>query len=214
MSIGSVLSELLKKFNLNALELERLTGIPSSTIYRLLKNNGNPTIEVLKKLASFFQITVSQLIGEEHIGGRQIPLIYPDNIGEYIVKGNSSNQKKISIDFPMNIKCFATLVEDNMMEPFILTNSIVIVDPEKKITHKDFILVVKNKSERGFIRQFIDNGEEHFLKVINSDFPNLKQININDYFFCGSIVHYRTNIFNYEQVEIKDFRKKVINLTK
>lgn len=56
MSISNVLSELLKKYNLNALELERLTGVPSSTIYRLLKDkDGNPTIEVLKKLASFFK---------------------------------------------------------------------------------------------------------------------------------------------------------------
>ncbi|STP13916.1 helix-turn-helix domain-containing protein [Legionella bozemanae] len=54
MSIGDVLSELLKKYNLNALELERLTGVPSSTIYRLLKDKGgNPTIDVLKSYLLF-----------------------------------------------------------------------------------------------------------------------------------------------------------------
>ena len=32
MSIDKVLSELIKKYNLNALELERMTGIPASTM--------------------------------------------------------------------------------------------------------------------------------------------------------------------------------------
>ncbi|HAT8977554.1 TPA: helix-turn-helix domain-containing protein, partial [Legionella pneumophila subsp. pneumophila] len=104
MSIAIVLSELIKKFGLNALEIERLTGVPASTIYRLLKSDGNPTIEVLKKLATFFQITVSQLIGEEPIGCKQIPLVPALEVANFF-KLNPEEKSKfdsIPIDFPLN----------------------------------------------------------------------------------------------------------------
>ncbi|MCW8419999.1 MULTISPECIES: XRE family transcriptional regulator [Fluoribacter] len=200
MSIGDVLSELLKKYNLSALELERLTGVPSSTIYRLLKDKGgNPTIEVLKKLSSFFQITVSQLIGEEPIGCKQIPLIQPPDIYSFI---NSPKDRKLDldsvpIDFPLSSKCFGTLCQDNMMEPFILVNSIVIVDPERNIANKDFVLLIKNKNEKPIIRQIISDGDDFYLKILNSNFPvELKKIDLKNYQFIGVIVHYRTNLFD------------------
>src|SRR5690554_4324256 len=116
MSIGNVLSDLLKKYNLNALELERLTGVPSSTTYRLLKDkSSNATIEIVKKLSTFFQITVSQLIGEEHIGCKQIPLIQPLDICSFL-KSNHDKRVELNtipIDFPLSSKCFATLSQDN-----------------------------------------------------------------------------------------------------
>ena len=201
MSIRNVLSELLKKYNLNALELERLTGVPSSTIYRLLKDkDGNPTIEVLKKLSSFFQITVSQLIGEDPIGCKQIPLVQPSDIFSFI---NSAQARKdeldsVPIDFPLSGKCFATLSQDNMMEPFILVNSIVIVDPERDITNKDFVLLIKSKDDKPIIRQIISDGDDFYLKILNSNFPvELKKVNLNNYSFIGVIVHYRTNLFDF-----------------
>lgn len=201
MSIGDVLSELLKKYNLSALELERLTGVPSSTIYRLLKDKGgNPTIEILKKLSSFFQITVSQLIGEEPIGCKQIPLIQPSNIYSFINSPKDSKLEldSIPIDFPLSSKCFATLSQDNMMEPFILVNSIVIVDPEREVANKDFVLLIKNKNENPIIRQIISDGDDFYLKILNSNFPfELKKINLKNYLFIGVIVHYRTNLFDF-----------------
>lgn len=173
-TLNHVLSGLLKKYNLTAVELERLTGVPSSTIYRVLKDkSGNPTIEVLKKLSSFFQITVSQLIGEDPIGCRQLPLIQSSNVSSFL---NSSTErgfelKTIPIDFPLGGKCFATLAQDNLMEPFILENSILVVDPEREINHKDFVLLLKNENEIPIIRQIIFDGEDFYLKILNSNFP-------------------------------------------
>ena len=201
MSIGEVLTDLLKKYNLNALELEQLTGVPSSTIYRLLKDkSGNPTIEVLKKLSSFFQITVSQLIGEDPIGCKQIPLIQPSDIHSFLYSSQDRRFEldTVPIDFPLSSRCFATLSQDNMMEPFILVSSIVIVDPERDIANKDFVLLIKNENEKPIIRQIISDGDDFYLKILNSNFPvELKKINLKNYQFIGVIVHYRTNLFDF-----------------
>jgi len=206
MSIANVLSELLKKFGLNAVDLERLTGVPAPTIYRLLKNkSGNPTIEVLKKLSSFFQITVSQLIGEEPIGCKQIALV-PTNEVSVFFKLNQEQKAKfdtIPIDFPVNQKCFASICQDNTMEPFILKNSIVIIDPEREITNKDFVFLIKKEHDLPKIRQVISDGDDFYLKLLNSDFPTeLTRVNKNEYCFIGVIVHYRTNLFDFNKVEL------------
>ncbi|MBN9231815.1 MAG: helix-turn-helix domain-containing protein [Legionella sp.] len=201
MSISNVLSELLKKYNLNALELERLTGVPSSTIYRLLKDrDGNPTIEVLKKLSSFFQITVSQLIGEDPFGCKQIPLVQPSDIYSFVnsISTRKDGMDSVPIDFPLGVKCFATLSQDNMMEPFILVNSIIIVDPERDITNKDFVLLIKGKDDKPIIRQIISDGDDFYLKILNSNFPvGLKKVDPKNFSFIGVIVHYRTNLFDF-----------------
>ncbi|HAU3858304.1 TPA: LexA family transcriptional regulator, partial [Legionella pneumophila] len=171
MSIAIVLSELIKKFGLNALEIERLTGVPASTIYRLLKSDGNPTIEVLKKLATFFQITVSQLIGEEPIGCKQIPLVPALEVANFF-KLNPEEKSKfdsIPIDFPLNQRSFASICQDNTMEPFILKNSIVIIDPDREITNKDFVFLIKKDNDQPRIRQLISDGENYYLKILNSD---------------------------------------------
>lgn len=204
MSIAIVLSELIKKFGLNALEIERLTGVPASTIYRLLKSDGNPTIEVLKKLSSFFQITVSQLIGEEPIGCRQIPLVPPLEVSNFfkLKSEQKSRFDSIPIDFPLNQRSFASICQDHTMEPFILKNSIVIIDPDREITNKDFVFLIKKDQGQPRIRQIISDGENYFLKILNSDLPvELTKIIKHEYSFIGVIVHYRTNLFDFNKVE-------------
>lgn len=200
-TINKILDELIKKFGLNALELERLTGVPASTIYRILKDkNGNPTIEVLKKLARFFQITVSQLIGEEPIGCKQISVIPTTEVLKFLNSNyiKTENYPSISIDFPLNTKSFATYSKDNMMEPFILINSIIIIDPERDLSNKDFVLLITNNQEMPKIRQIIQDGSEFYLKVLNPNFPiGITKLRKKDYTFIGVIVHYRTSLFNF-----------------
>jgi transcriptional regulator with XRE-family HTH domain len=201
---GAVLSDLMKQFDVNALELERLTGVPSSTIYRLVKNkDGNPTIEVLKKLASFFQITVSQLIGEDPIGQKQIPLIPTDEIIKFLKSklAEKLGYRTITVDFPLSIKCFATIAQDELMEPFILRNSIVIIDPEREATNKDFVLFIKKGSTHPQIRQIIKDGADTYLKILNTNYPiNISKMSSKaGYDFLGVIVHYRMNLFSFDK---------------
>jgi len=206
-SIGTVLATLMRKFDLNALDLERHTGVPSSTIYRLLKNkDGNPTVDVLKKLASFFQVTVSQLIGEDPIGSKYIPLIPSTEILHYLNASSriASKYPTVPIDFPLSAKCFATYVQDDLMEPFLLFNSIVIIDPERKISHKDFVLYSKDRNGVPQIRQIIKDGEDIYLKALNSNFPFavVKGKNIKKFTFIGVIIHYRTNLYTLKNERI------------
>lgn len=206
-SLGAVLSALMKKFELSAPELERLTGVPASTTYRLLKDKqGNPTFEVLKKLASFFQITVSQLIGEEPIGNKQIPVIPSKEILSYLKMTNEEKAKypTIPVDFPLNNKCFATTANDGLMEPFILQGSLIIIDPEREISNKDFVIFIGAHSNEPQIRQIVKDGDELYLKILNDNYEIkiTKMDNKQNYRFFAVIIHYRTNLFKFDKNEV------------
>lgn len=60
------LNRLIKHKNISVGELARRTGAAPSTINRLMNSSdGNPTLESLLALAHFFDISVSQFIGEQ-----------------------------------------------------------------------------------------------------------------------------------------------------
>lgn len=193
----------MKKYGVNALDLDRLTGVPSSTTYRILKNKaGNPTIEVLKKLSSFFQITVSQLIGEEPFGNKHIPVINTANLAQFLTSefNTSLTDRTISVDLPLDNKCFATFAHDSLMEPYIIKKSIVIIDPNKELETRDFALLLRKNQQSPKIRQIIKNDYDIYLKVLNTEFPIPLELFIpEDYSFIGCIVHYRTNLMSFTQ---------------
>lgn len=183
---------------MNAVELEKMTGVPSRTIYRLLNEpTGNPTLEVLKKISSFFQVSVSQLIGEESIGTQMIPLLNNEEMLDYINgKISAESFKHISVDIPLSNNCFATVAQDETMEPFIPIKSILVVDPSKEPNNRDFVLLIETDGSSK-IRQIITDGRDRYVMTLNPNFqksaePLIEYSNI----VVAPIVHYRTNLFD------------------
>ena len=57
------LSSLLEERNLSIAQAERLSGLRLSTLRNIIRGRSkNPTLEVLNKLASFFDCTIAELI--------------------------------------------------------------------------------------------------------------------------------------------------------
>ena len=62
------------------------------------------------------------------------------------------------------------------------------------------ILVIKKDNEHPKIRQVIKDGEDIYLKILNANFPiDLIKFNREEYVFFGVIVHYRTNLFDFNR---------------
>lgn len=59
------LNELFFDNKVNVNEVEKVTGIPKSTLYRYLKAETVPGMEMLIRLADYFQCSVDYLIGME-----------------------------------------------------------------------------------------------------------------------------------------------------
>jgi transcriptional regulator with XRE-family HTH domain len=67
-----VLRDLLLTHRLRPYHLSKALNIPNQTIHQLLhKNDLYPKISTLIPIAKFFKITISQLIGEEHLDAKK-----------------------------------------------------------------------------------------------------------------------------------------------
>jgi transcriptional regulator with XRE-family HTH domain len=65
MNIGNNIKNARLKLKFSRDDIQLSTGINKSYLGEIERNEKNPTIQVLLKIASFFNITVSELIGEK-----------------------------------------------------------------------------------------------------------------------------------------------------
>lgn len=69
---STVFVELLQSKKVSAYQLSKDTGIPQSLLSNYRSGKKKPTIENLKKIANYFNVTVEYLIGEENEKNEQI----------------------------------------------------------------------------------------------------------------------------------------------
>lgn len=65
IKIGSRLADLRKKANLTQKELADILGVKAATIGHWEQDRNEPSYEILQKLTSIYDISISKLFGEE-----------------------------------------------------------------------------------------------------------------------------------------------------
>lgn len=210
--IGENISSLMTHCEIDATELARATGLPTSTISRLRSNVAefSPNISSLLPIARYFQITVSQLIGEEtlpqdicgtfkpSIAKKQfIPLIKSEHIHDYVILDLLINTSFIEVDLLVSSRAFACYVQGCAMEPHFQENSLLIVEPEIASQNLDYVLAVSSEKKLIF-RQLLTDGEDRYLRPMNSLFKDFININQESYKIIGTIIQLRENFKNTE----------------
>lgn len=64
LMIEKILAELMRKRGYDQVLLSKISGVPRTTITRILSGRANPTLKTLAKISAAFGITVSELRGE------------------------------------------------------------------------------------------------------------------------------------------------------
>jgi transcriptional regulator with XRE-family HTH domain len=197
LSFLSVLTTLMDKFHHTPKNLAELSGIKAITIYKLLSGeNKNPTLDTLTALCITYRISLAQLMGEEPLENRYIPVIPANEIVAYLKNPNiKSHYKTVTIDIPSTEKFFATIWQDNAIDPFIKRNALFIIDPEKEIHTKDFVAVMEKNDDTIKIREAFLDGKTIYFKTLDPALP-IKPERMRDkkyYAFVGVVVQYRTN---------------------
>lgn len=210
--IGENISSLMTHCAIDATELARETGLPTSTISRLRSNvtEFSPNISSLLPIARYFQITVSQLIGEEalpqdicgtfkpsFVKKQLIPLIEAKNIYDYFISNHLIESSFIETDLLVSNKAFACYVQGSAMEPTFLDKSLLIVEPGIVTENLDYVLAVSTQKKLLF-RQLLTDGEERYLKPLNPFFTDFININKEQFQIIGPIVQLRKNFKNIE----------------
>ncbi|HHF7349426.1 TPA: helix-turn-helix domain-containing protein [Legionella feeleii] len=199
------LKNLLCNAKISENELARRTGVSQQIINRILSGeNKNPKIATLNPLASYFMVSISQLIGEEefnqsmlstaHHGWREIPVINYELLAKapaYELMMLSG--EKLLVDVKASNKVFAIKMYDESMEPKFSKGTLLIFDSSKKPANGDFALFMLPNDKIVFRQVFIKNNK-FYQKSLNPNSENYKLTSLNDELkCCGLLIQSRTD---------------------
>jgi transcriptional regulator with XRE-family HTH domain len=168
--LGVRLRQLMEHHGLVEAELSKHSGLPMITISRLKTGHtDDPRLSTLQKLASFFCISVSQLIGEEPLAldSRQkrryfrIPLFIGNQWTEWATHDFSDEVIQtmelswIYTDQVSSAKSFALEITSNLYGSLFPKNSVIFVDQILSVEHSCHVLVADKKHQDYFIAQKI-----------------------------------------------------------
>lgn len=188
--LSDILKILLKHRKLTVSELSRHTGIVQPVIYRMTTGEtDNPKLSSLLPIADYFNVSISQLIGEEplattHQGTSQkistIPLLTWTDAYDY--KNASLHVQKNITASGLSQDAFALIMPDTSMEPMFQRGSLLIFDPMVEPQDRSFVLVQLEETQTPVFRQLIIDVNQRYLKPLNPDLNLFKMrlLNKND----------------------------------
>ena len=176
------LLRLMKDAHLNAEQLSRRVGLPASTIKKI-RNNAecNPTLSTLLPIAKYFSLTVSQLLGDidwptDRINARSpttttalssLPIRDWQDCGDLDQK---KHYERVSSENNYSADAFALVVQTEEWEN-LLPGTILLVEPNYKPQHRDYIITKKRNQIEATLKQWLVNDDEVYLKTPTAGFP-------------------------------------------
>jgi transcriptional regulator with XRE-family HTH domain len=214
--IGENITILMNACGIDATELSKLTGLPTSTISRLRSNSteSSPNLSSLIPIADFFRVTLSQLIGEDPINKSvygtfkpskltkiPLPVLCADNITKFVEHRCLKTDfyldvPLIEIDFQLSEKSFAYFLQGNAMEPQFPDRTLLIIDPEANIENLDHVLVIPTGKKIPIFRQVMIDGDEKYLRTLNPTFNEFVKFDEEAYNSLGVMVQSRQTFKN------------------
>lgn len=189
-------------------ELSRRTGVPQSTIHRILAGQikeSKPS--TLRPLAGYFGLNMAQLQGEEpmptqrHMGVNSreksqpnqylgtpavlIPLLTWEQAANWhkIAKSyqHDSSQGWVATNKNIGPYTFGLKIQGNSMTatqgPSFEDGFEIVVDPDRKPAHNDFVVVRETNKQSAILRQLSIEGGTYVLFPLN---PRYQVTNLND----------------------------------
>lgn len=182
VKLNQILNGLMEKNKVSLTNLHRNTGIAMPTIKRMQSDpTTNPTITTLLPIATFFGITVNQLIGEEAIPSNlsgyiekpvnwlSVPIINWDQAIDWPNKKAIGNSNSILTDAEVGNNPYALIVEEEDWVGF-LKNSTLIINSDLQPEHKDYAVVYKQGQTMPTLKQIMIDEEKIYLKPLNTYF--------------------------------------------
>lgn len=156
-------------------------------------------------IAEYFDVTIDQLLGKQMASPTvsspsqstlhtSIPIISTSKV-QHWRESTLDSAKDPSIDWLLTEiemeEMLAVRVEGDAMWPQFQEGSLLIIDPEKSPSNRDFVLVHLKETDDVVFRQLSSDGNIKILKPINEIFPTI-QLEESDK-FLGVVVQTRSN---------------------
>jgi len=181
------LRRLMTEFNLSETELSRRTGIGQPVIHRMSSGEtDNPKVGTLSPIANLFNVSISQLVGDEVFpeylppklpdsivqGWNEIPLLSIEDIILHPFPLDSANKfEKIYTDARYSNGTYAIRIQDSTMQPRFPEGTVVVIDPNHEPQDQDFAVVYIHGHRKATFKQVLLDGDDIYLKPLNSVSP-------------------------------------------
>ena len=176
-AVGKIIKQLMREANISEAELARQTGLPQTTVNRLLLGStADPRASTLRPIAKFFDITIDQLLGiedipQDRISGTfrainrdawtHVPIIEWNDAIAWLFKNDDydlhSHHKWTVSDCAVSKQSFA-LLSTPSMEPMFRRNSILIIDPDADLVDGKYVILTLDGSNTVIRKAHIDGG--------------------------------------------------------
>jgi len=191
---------LMEQNSIGTSQLARIINIPMSTIKNIRKGkNINPTIETLIPLASYFSITLEELIFSDFKKKKKwlnqdkafsklqgLPIISWEDAVNWPCQLDS--EKWIYTELSSDGDMFALSIEKNSIGSFFAPG-LLLVDAGRRPYHLDYVLVKKINVKHIFVKQIIYEEDLIYMKSVT--IKNQLTPWDNRYKILGVIFEYR-----------------------
>jgi transcriptional regulator with XRE-family HTH domain len=173
---------LINIYSMSMLELAKKVNVSYASIYDLLECKSNPTLTTLFKISQYFEIQISQLIGDAPLTSniksdyvKMVPIIKWEQVNLFLNNFETSNYNNlisISSQKIFKEKTFA-LIANEKTELLFKNGTILVfeeITPEIEIYDNKFILVSAPNNILG-LKKLLIEGESIFLQSINPNIP-------------------------------------------
>jgi transcriptional regulator with XRE-family HTH domain len=188
-NISSNIKEVLEVQSMSILELSNKTKISYSSLYNLVNEKQNPTLETLLAICEILGVELSQLVGEaslfrmhNSICIKEIPVIDWNNIDEYLKEPQPNNfyKNKIIISCNTTIKdsCFAL---HSQQSKYFLNNSTLLFEKttSNPLLNVDRIVLLLSNKQPATLKKLLLDGETAFLESIDQTLP-IRELSNNE----------------------------------
>ena len=189
-SIADIIKKLMHVAGISESVLARETNIPQTTLNRLLTKGLDARTKTLRPIGNFFNVSVSQLIGEAPIDyssiefdaglndnecWNNIPVIRWEDISfwEFIKKSiDPYTNRHILTEKSVSRNTFACVIE-RQFEPLFHKGSTLIIDADKKIDDNSLV-IIRELNKEPVMRKIVLGEDNEILvthPIITSTIP-------------------------------------------
>ncbi|MEN1759355.1 LexA family protein [Anoxynatronum sibiricum] len=189
--LGKRLKQLREQHRMNQSDIRKLLNLSSSsTISQYESGERVPSIDNLKRLAAFFEVSVDYLIGlnndsgpENHAG--TVPIIGSIRAGTPLLAEENWDDALSLAEYGADFAL--TVIGDSMSWAGIYEGDIALLISQQMAQNGDIVAAgVENDYWAATLKFFVQNGKETFLRPANPLYPDIPYT--SDYRIIGKLV--------------------------
>lgn len=192
--LANNLKTLMTNKNIGTSALARATNIGQSVIFRILSGEtNNPKIETLRPIANYFEVSISQLVGEQPLNLPTtpninfVPLITLQQAPHWRDATTAPEISQYAItDAPISTEAFAIKTADSTMLPRFPIGATLIIDPNLNASDGNFVIAHQTGQTVATFKQLLIDGDDRYLKPLNKEFQTVQMT--NDHTIIGTMV--------------------------